>query len=159
MAEKIKVIVTDNQERVNVLVREPKLPVTFNSFNGEVEVLEGSFIKKFTAGENVLAGQPVYYNADGKVYGTDASDVNKSQGMILIALADTNINEIGRFLVWGFIKTSGLTKGARYHLAIGGGIQVPELENNSDAVTRFIGYALEIDEFWFTPSQDFIINL
>jgi len=156
----VQVTVKDNQEQVKILVKDPGLPVGFNRFNGNVDVLDGAFVKEFTAGENINAGEICYLNADGKMYKADASSISTAESLIVACLTDVVADETSKFILWGVLVTSGLSVSIPYYLSTtSGGISTDDLNGQTDTVTRCLGYALTTTNFWFLPSQDFIVNL
>lgn len=158
----IRVYINDNQEKVSLVVNDKLLPKGFNAFDQEVIVTEGSFVRLFEIGEadGIDSGQICYLKNDGLVYLASSASNETSEGFLCICVESGLLGEAKKFLIWGSFSTSGLIPGERYHISLNpGSVQISELEGTTDAVTRCIGFALSENEFWFQPSNDFIVNI
>jgi len=107
------------------------------------------------AGENLISGDLVYLESDGKWWKADNLDVAKSSSELRIATTTIIADATGNSLIKGQFTTTGLTVGEIYHVGTDGGIidTVPETEG---IIERYVGTALTTTILEFNPDESYI---
>jgi len=111
-----------------------------------------------TAGEGISQFDTVYLKSDGKVY-KSKGDSDTTMPVKGIAAADVTINEVGIFLIEGFIRKDAWnwTIGALLYAGdtTAGAVIATAPDTTNDMVQR-IGIAVTADIIWFRPDLTMI---
>jgi hypothetical protein len=114
----------------------------------------------FQAGEDLTAGEVVYFKSDGKVYKAVATAAATSR-CIAMATASISANAMGPFLLKGFARFNSEFP----TWTVGGALYTPEAETSSKNVpeqaapdtdgdfVQIVGYAIGADAIYFCPDS------
>jgi hypothetical protein len=114
----------------------------------------------FQAGEDLTAGEVVYFKSDGKVYKAVATAAATSR-CIAMATASIGINSMGPFLLKGFARFNSEFP----TWTVGGALYTPEAETSQKNVpeqaapdtdgdfVQIVGYAISADAIYFNPDS------
>jgi ribosome-associated translation inhibitor RaiA len=118
----------------------------------------GHVTSSFVAGENLTAGQVVFYKSDGKWWLTDSDAVATCKGLIGIALEAKNTdqavkvalpNSMIHFDAWGWTAGDTLYIGD----ATAGTLQ-NSIPTGADCIIKVGGFAIDADTIFWNPSPD-----
>lgn len=114
------------------------------------------FIKTFTAGESLVAGDLCYYGSGGKMLKVDANSEAATSPLVAICTETLALDAEGSFFVSGFYAASGFTTGNILYVSETAG-EITETRPNSLGVfVRIMGYAISSDEIYFNPDVTWI---
>ena len=114
----------------------------------------------FEAGEDLTAGEVVYFKSDGKCWKAVATAAATSR-CVAMCLATTSANSMGPFLLKGFARFNSEFP----TWTVGGALYTPEQEQNGKNVpeqtapdsdgdfVQVIGFAISADAVWFDPDS------
>ena len=117
----------------------------------------------YQAGEDLTAGEVVYFKSDGKVYKAVATAAATSR-CVAMSVATTSANAMGPFLLEGFARFNSEFPS----WTVGGVLYTPEAETSSKNVpeqtapdtdgdfVQVIGYAISADAVYFKPDSTVI---
>ena len=117
----------------------------------------------YQAGEDLTAGEVVYFKSDGKVWKAVATAVATSR-CVAMAMETTSADAMGPFLLKGFARFNSEFP----TWTIGGALFTPEAETSSKNVpeqaapdtdgdfVQVIGYAVSADAVYFDPDSTVI---
>ena len=117
----------------------------------------------FTAGEDLTAGEVVYFKSDSKVWKAVAT-ASATSRCVAMCLATTSADALGPFLLKGFARFNSEFP----TWTIGGTLYTPEAETSGKNVpeqtapdtdgdfVQVIGFAIGADAIYFNPSNDII---
>ncbi len=117
----------------------------------------------FTAGEDLTAGEVVYFKSDSKVWKAVAT-ASATSRCVAMCLATTSADALGPFLLKGFARFNSEFP----TWTIGGTLYTPEAETRGKNVpeqtapdtdgdfVQVIGFAIGADAVYFNPSNDII---
>lgn len=105
-----------------------------------------------TAGENLSAGDLVYYNTSdaNKLYKADADAVGKMAVGYVLAAATTG-NAAVIYLEGINDQLSGLTKGVHYYLSATAGGLTPTKPSSAGQIVQYVGIAISTTALAFNP--------
>ena len=114
----------------------------------------------FEAGEDLTAGEVVYFKSDGKVWKAVAT-AEATARCVAMSMETTSANAMGPFLLKGFARFN--SEFPTYN--VGGALYTPEAETSSKNVpeqtapdsdgdfVQVIGFAISADAVWFDPDS------
>ena len=114
----------------------------------------------FEAGEDLTAGEVVYFKSDGKVWKAVAT-AEATARCVAMSMETTSANAMGPFLLKGFSRFN--SEFPTYN--VGGALYTPEAETSSKNVpeqtapdsdgdfVQVIGFAISADAVWFDPDS------
>ena len=114
----------------------------------------------FQAGEDLTAGECVYFKSDGKMWKAVATAAATSR-CVAMCLATTSANAMGPFLLKGFARFNSEFP----TWTVGGALYTPEAETSNKNVpeqtapdtdgdfVQIIGWAVSADAIWFDPDS------
>ena len=117
----------------------------------------------FTAGEDLTAGEVVYFKSDGKVWKAVATAAATSR-CVAMCVASVSADAMGPFLLKGFARFNSEFP----TWTVGGVLYTPEAETSSKNVpeqtapdtdgdfVQVIGWAVSADAVWFDPDSTVI---
>ena len=117
----------------------------------------------FTAGEDLTAGEVVYFKSDGKCWKAVAT-AEATARCVAMSVATTSANAVGPFLLKGFARFN--SEFPSY--TVGGALFTPEAETSSKNVpeqaapdtdgdfVQVIGFAVSADSVYFSPDSTVI---
>ena len=114
----------------------------------------------FEAGEDLTAGEVVYFKSDGKCWKAVAT-ASATSRCVAMCLATTSANSMGPFLLKGFARFNSEFP----TWTVGGALYTPEAETSGKNVpeqtapdsdgdfVQVIGFAISADAVWFDPDS------
>lgn len=130
--------------------------LTGGVLTSDINLGSKGFIKTFTAGENLVAGDLCYFNTTGKMNKADANGEGSTAPLVAICTETVANNTEGSFFISGFYAASGFTAGQILYLSETTGA-ITEIRPNSLGVyVRVLGYAISADEIYFNPDVTWI---
>ena len=114
-----------------------------------------------TAGENLVAGDLVYFKSDEKAYKADA-DAIATMPVMAMAMATINSGASGIFLLQGIYRNDALynlTAGnVMYASGTAGGVTQTQ-PSGVDGVVQVVGIAINENRIYFNPSINYITHV
>lgn len=133
-------------------------PTVDHSYNG--------LIAQFTAGENLVMGDLLFYKSDGKVWKANASSTS-TMSCFSMALETKSAETVVMALLRGYLKDDSLynfTTGGQSSSATGliyvseatSGLATQARPLNPTNIVQIVGFAHSPDIFYFNPDNTFI---
>ena len=126
------------------------------SLTSDIDLGSKGFIKTFTAGENLVAGDLCYFNTTGKMNKADANGEGSTAPLVAVCTQTIDANAEGAFFISGFYAASGFTTGQILYLSETSGAITETRPNSSGVYVRVMGYAISNDEIYFNPDVTWI---
>ena len=130
-------------------------PVGFTGATGPQGPSGAGGLGVIIAGENLINGNLVYLNTDGKYWKADNSSESTSSTELRIAIDSITANTSGPGLINGEYTTSGLVMGSHYWVGTSGAFAVSQPDVNN-SIVRYIGTAISGSVLEFNPDETYI---
>lgn len=114
------------------------------------------FIAQMPAGEALALGDLCYLDSAGKMSKCDATLPATSSTLMGVADAAAVLDEVIKFILKGFVDSTGRTGGDILYASTTPGAVVSVAPSGSGEVVRVLGYALAADQYFFDPDKTWI---
>lgn len=130
--------------------------LTGGQLTSDIDLGSKGFIKTFTAGESLVAGDLCYYAPNGKMLKVDANSEAATSPLVTICTQTLALDAEGSFFVSGFYSAAGFTTGSILYISETAGNFTETRPVTAGAFIRIMGYAISTDEIYFNPDVTWV---